>query len=113
MFIQKEKKALGELAEARTHAVEQNAAGIDIPLETISTIEISDDYQSTGIISLVPQVNLKKKLRTWKFNTIRDNTTNRPRFRDKAFQVVITFNNIANYRLVLHDVISNFNLEVL
>ena len=30
--IQKEKKALGELAEARTHAVEQNAAGIDIPV---------------------------------------------------------------------------------
>lgn len=88
--------------------------GIDIPFETISTIRVYNSYQDTGVITLNPTTNFKKRFRTFRFNSIRDyvgTPATNPRQRDKVFIVEVTFNNPNNRRLVMNDVISDLDIQ--
>lgn len=90
--------------------------GIYIPLETINSIRVFNDYQDTGIIPLIyapnPNYNIKKRFSSWRFNTLRDITDpKKPRLRDKTFTVEIVFNNatgLLNRRFIMNDIISQY-----
>lgn len=88
--------------------------GADIPFETISTIRVYNEYQDSGVITVVPQVNIKKRFRSWRWNSLRDYVnfpTTMPRLRDKTFTVEITYSNPNNHRLVMNDVISELDVQ--
>lgn len=96
------------------HNIEYNSEvslnGVQIPNETLNSIETFNDYQTTGIIPLIVPTNVKRRLRHWRHAIDRDvNSTNaRARMRDYAVFITLTYNNNNNKRLVLHDVIVSY-----
>jgi len=87
-----------------------NNAGVNLPLESVTSIKMENDYQST-FNSLNPLTNstLKRRERTWRVSHIKDytppynNVKIKPYLRDKYVKVTLTFNN-PQHRLVLHDI---------
>ena len=94
--------------------VEQNLLSLQ---ETISTIRMSNDYQNSGLVNLVPGVNITPRLRKWRFNKVRSTNSTyglRDRMRDKYLDVTLTFNqqNINdNKSFILHDVITEYSMR--
>lgn len=82
----------------------KDSSGADIPLETFNTLRIYNSYQDTGTLTLTPQNNIKRRLRKWRINVLRDNSSNKPRLRDYHFFLELTYNNNNNKEMVLHDV---------
>jgi hypothetical protein len=79
----------------------------DLSNETLTSIRISNSYQDTNSITLVPNSNIIRRLRSWRLNTIRAAAvTDRPRMRDYYFMVELTFTNNQNKQMVLHDLTS-------
>ena len=97
-----------DIFSAITQVLDSN--GLDVPLETISTIRFRDDYQDTGVITLTPQNNFRRVFRTWRFNKIWTNGTNNPRFRDRYMIIDITFVNSAsiNRKLIVYGTETTF-----
>jgi hypothetical protein len=87
-----------------------NNAGVNLPLESVTSIKMENDYQST-FNSLNPLTNstLKRRERTWRVSHIKDytppynNVKIKPYLRDKYVKVTLTFNN-PQHRLILHDI---------
>lgn len=82
--------------------------------ETFDTIRIYNDYQDTGTITLTPDDNIVRRLRTWRFNTIRDNsvTSGDPKIRSSFIKVKLTFtNSSANEKILLHNLTTNYRLS--
>ena len=80
-------------------------------IKTFDTIRIYNDYQDTGTITITPNTNISRRFRTWKFNTIRDNTTDDPRIRSPYIKIDLTFSNSSNYKLIMHNLITNYRLS--
>jgi len=80
------------------------------PSETISTLEIWNDYQTTGVIPLIVNSNIKRRLRHWRHTIGRDSDSSnqRARMRDYAVFMKLSYNNNNNKRLVLHDVMISY-----
>jgi len=75
---------------------------------TFDTIQVLNDHQNSGIISLTPNANVIRKLRTWRLNIPRDNSTNNPRMRDYFIKLILTHTPNNNERLILHDIETSF-----
>jgi hypothetical protein len=91
--------------------VSQN--GIDIPLETLSSVRLSNEYQDTGQVGLVPHTptntlnyNVRRRMRTWRFNNPRG--LQNERIRNPYTTLEVRFINNDNKRLELHNLISHY-----
>jgi hypothetical protein len=79
--------------------------------ETFTSIKIYNDYQTTGEIILNPNVNIKRRFRTWRFNKIRGNTTNplHPRIRSDNIKIDLKFTNADNKKILVDNIITNYS----
>lgn len=85
--------------------------------ETFTEIEIWNDYQHSGVISLTPSINVKRRGRKWRYTVPRarykrDGLTslNRrdARFRDGHIFVKLYLSNLNNTKFIMHDIITSF-----
>lgn len=77
--------------------------------KTIDKIRTYNDYQDTGVITLVTPTNVKRRMRLWHYTIPRDVlVSNKPRMRNSWFFVDVKFNNANDTRYILHDIIANF-----
>lgn len=85
-----------------------NAA--DIADETLSKLEIYNEYQQSGVITLTVGSNVKRRMRSWRYTIGRDilSTNQDARFRNYSVFLKLTYDNNNNKRLVLHDVIISY-----
>lgn len=77
--------------------------------DTVSSIRVENDYQDTGSIAVVPNSNIKRRMRIWHYTiprAIANNLTDvsDARIRDFYAKVTISYTNNGNKRLVLHDI---------
>jgi len=81
--------------------------------ETISTLRVTNDYQDTGDITLVPDDNIIRLLRTWRINQLWDQTYD-ARLRDTYSKIKLIYTNQAgdNRKVILHDLISIYAMPV-
>ena len=86
--------------------------GADIFNETISNIQIFNDYQNTGDIQLVVNDNVRRRLRSWRYAIPRNQNT-LERIRDYYVFGKFTFDNTNNRRLILHDIIMFYRPSML
>ena len=79
-------------------------------LETLSSLEYYNDYQSSGVIPLIVGTDIKRRMRHWRHTMIRDqsSTNQRARFRDYCVYLKLSFDNNNDKRLVLHDIITSY-----
>jgi hypothetical protein len=77
----------------------------DIFNETWDEIEVYNEYQDTGVISLLPDSNVKRRMRTWRLQVPRDNNA---RIRNPYTMVDFAFTNNGDKRFVCHDIITYY-----
>lgn len=83
---------------------------IDQPNLTMDTIQVINDHQDSGIISLTVGGNVIRKLRSWRTNIPRDASNNNPRIRDYYIKLILTHTPTNNERMILHDIITNYRI---
>lgn len=82
--------------------------------ETIDKLECTNDYQTTGVITLNPNTSIKRRFRTWTTIIPRDaanaayTTLSHPRMTDKYLLVKMIFTNNNNKKFILHDLVTAF-----
>ena len=86
----------------------QDSNGADIPLETFNYFKAYNEYQDTGTITLVPQSNIRRRMRNWRMVIPRDATTASinilPRMRNPYLLETFEFLNNNNKRIVINDI---------
>ena len=83
-----------------------DSAGADVTDETINSVRVTNDYQDSGVISLVPDTNIRRRLRKWRFAIPRDDLA---RIRDAHAKMLFSWTNTSdNKRIVFHDVITHY-----
>jgi len=87
-------------------------AGANLLDETITSLQIINDYQDTGVITLVPGTNIRRLLRTWRINALRDEGNN-ARLRDTYHKVKLTFinDNPSPRKIIIHDLLSVYEVQ--
>jgi len=87
-----------------------NNAGVNLPLESVTSVKLENDYQNTfNSLNPLTTSTLKRRERTWRISHIKDytppynNVKIKPYLRDKYVKVTLTFNN-PQHRLILHDI---------
>ena len=80
-------------------------AGVNLVNETIDKAIYFNEYQTTGEISLTPNINIRRRMRTWRMAIPRDGNA---RMRNPYMRQVIKFNNGGNKRMVLHDITTHY-----
>lgn len=76
--------------------------------ETLDTLRITNTYQDTGVITLVPGTNITRRLRTWRINELRDSISEEGRLRDSFVKLDLGYNNTNDYKLTLSDIVSTY-----
>ena len=84
-------------------------SGIEVPLSTLTSILVTNDYQTTGEVPLVVNQNVRRKFREWRIAVPREKDS-RNRIRSQYFYVTLNFKNEDNKKLVLYDVIFTHTL---
>lgn len=80
--------------------------------KTINNLNIYNDYQTTGNQTLINEVNVKRRMRIWRYTVPRDiNSNNKARLRNNFFIVEVSFNNANDTRYLLQDMIFSFTLS--
>lgn len=77
--------------------------GKDLPAITLTDVEVSNDYQTSGKVKLGLRKNLFKKFRNWKITLPRERNK-RERLRSAWGFVKFTFDNEAGNNMVLHNI---------
>lgn len=90
-------------AELMTEVI--NTSESNLLNETINSVRITNDYQDSGVISLVPGTNIKRRLRKWRFGIPREGTA---RIRDAHAKMLFSYTNADDKRFIFHDVITHF-----
>ena len=80
-----------------------DAQGIIMPVRTLNTIRVHNDYQDTGIRQLTLNSNLKKRLQTFTAQIPRELGTMH-RIRSPWAFMEFTFSNGNDEKLILHDI---------
>lgn len=73
--------------------------------ETFTSIRVRDSYQDTGVITLTPDDNIIRRLRNWRFNSIRDTDDFNSTFKDNYVIVDLEFTNDGNKHITISDII--------
>lgn len=78
--------------------------------ETVNVVNVSNDTQSSGDITLVLGNNIRRFNRTWRLNMPRELTVDayKPRMKDVYLKMMLRYNNNNNKRFILHDVTNGF-----
>lgn len=79
--------------------------GSNVVDETVSSVRVTNDYQDSGVISLVPGTNIKRRLRKWRLVVPREGVA---RIRDAHANMLFSYTNDGVKRIVFHDVITHF-----
>lgn len=83
--------------------------------ETFNTLQATNDYQTTGSVTLTPNSNIVRRHRYWK-TYIPNDTRNasyssfKPRMRDFYLNLELTFLNNGNKKLICHDILTEYRL---
>ena len=94
---------------------------VDQP-ETWNTIEMWNDYQSTGVITLTPNDNVKRRMRKWRFTIPRGiaNKQGTPftdnqryaRMRDSHLFAKFGYTNtVDGKKFIMHDIITSHTIS--
>ena len=81
----------------------KNGVSID---STFTNLQCYTDYQDSGLLTLVPNTNIKRRERTWQIAVPR--ALDLARMRDKYLTAVLTVDNVNNYKLLLHYLKTTF-----
>jgi hypothetical protein len=89
---------------------EVSLSDVQQPSETLNSLEIWNDYQTTGNIPLIVGTNVKRRLRHWRhvINRASNSSNQRARMRDYAVFMKLSYSNNNDKRLVLHDIIVSY-----
>jgi len=84
---------------------------IDQSDKTLTTIRLYNEYQDSGLVPLIVgrNSNLRRKFRDWNAILPR-NQGSRERIRNPWVKLVLQFDSISNYKLILHDVIIGYSV---
>jgi hypothetical protein len=85
-----------------------DSTGQEIFDETISAVRFYNDYQDSGKITLTNNANLRRRMRKWRMNVFRDD---KARMRNPYLFVTLFFQNNNNKRLVLHHLLTYFQVR--
>tara|TARA_R100000900_G_scaffold28666_4_gene22526 strand:+ start:403 stop:4731 length:4329 start_codon:yes stop_codon:yes gene_type:complete len=80
------------------------------PSETLTELEVWNDYQTTGNIPLIVGTNIKRRIRHWRHVIGRDtnSSSSKARIRDYSVYMKLSYSNNTNKRLVLHDIMVSY-----
>lgn len=81
--------------------------GNDVPLESFHKMRMYNDYQDTGTINLTNS-NLRRRMRTWRYTIPRDNSGVKARLRNQWVNLQLEYENAANKRHLVHDIIYSY-----
>lgn len=84
--------------------------GVDVPNITMDKIHCWNEYQDTNIRNLIKGNNIFKRYRDWNANIPRPTTSPLHRMRGPWTYCQLSFNNVSNYKLILHDVTLTYDL---
>ena len=83
--------------------------GVDVHTDTLSTIQVSNSYQDSGLLTLTPFGNINRKMRKWRVVMPRDAASaDDARLRDWFAILELTYNNTDDRRMVLHDILYDY-----
>ena len=82
--------------------------GANLTDVTIDKARFFNEYQNSQTILFDPNVNIKRRMRTWRLQIPRDSDTRRSRIRNPYMNTKVTFTNTANRRIVLHDTTTHY-----
>lgn len=88
-------------ASYKMELTDQN--GIEVLNKGLTGVRVYNDYQDSGVVSLVQRQNVFKKFRNWKINFPRNKGT-RDRVRSSWGFAEFSFDNLAGNKLILHDI---------
>jgi len=88
----------------------ENELGEDIFNETFQELQIYNEYQDTGTTTLVPNTNVKRRMRTWRLAIPRDSSGSNARIRNPYVQMFLKFLNTTGVdrRFVVHDINTHY-----
>lgn len=78
-----------------------------LPFESVYSVRVYNEYQDTGEILITDDSSTVQRMRTWRINTLVDNTPDEPRIKSSSIFIDIKFRNSDNKKIVLHDIITN------
>lgn len=76
--------------------------------KTFTSLRAYNSYQDTGTIDLTSHRGLKRRMRTWRFNRLRDNHTNKPSLKDTYLMIDLEFDNNGTDTIRIDDTITMF-----
>jgi len=79
-----------------------DSSDADVMDETVDSLNIYNEYQNTGFITLTPPNNVRKLFRTWRIAVPRD--TQGARIRGPYCNIELGISNANNRRFILHNV---------
>ena len=98
-----------------------DSTGANLPTETISSIQCTNDFQDTGVINSImyptTSYNMRRRERGWHFYIPRDinpaaYTTLKARMRDIYLDTTLTYANNNNKRIILHDILTEYTPSI-
>ena len=82
--------------------------GVDQPNNTLSEVQLWNEYQSSNLTPLILNSNLSRKFRNWKI-TLPRKAGSRDRIRNPWVFLKLQFQNNNNKKLILHDTIVHYS----
>src|SRR3990167_386037 len=79
----------------------------DVYNETFTTLNVNNEYQDTGDITLVPGTNIKRRMRRWRLKIPRHKGT-KARIRNPFTTIKFNIDNAPNRRVIINDVITYY-----
>lgn len=78
--------------------------------QTFSEINYFNEYQGTGFITLTPEENIKRRMRTWRTAIPRDADGSNARIRNPYMEMYIAYDRLDNEdkRIVVHDITTHY-----
>lgn len=82
---------------------------IDQVNKTLTSVQIWNEYQDSGVIPLVVNKNLSRKFRSWRA-TLPRQLNSRDRVRNPWIFLKLSMDNPENKKLILHDIITSYTV---
>jgi hypothetical protein len=76
--------------------------------KTFSRMRVYNSYQDTGVMNLNPGSNIKRRMRTWRMNQLRDLKSNSPRIKDYYVIIELEFDNNGTETIRVNDITTVF-----
>ena len=80
----------------------------DVYDETLNRMQFFNNYQDTGIKTLIPNDNIQRRMRTWRTTIPREQDKALSRMRNPWLECIIEFDNTQGYNHILHELIYSF-----